>query len=287
MSTRGKHKTPGSDDFDTQHVSFAVPSVKKLHFTNTDASGSHSSSSVLGNLPTQQIQQLPSAPLVQDSSEIPISLPGPEVKKKQTQNSELLEEFEGMFDELGELMLEFESDSAIGTACSCSKEQVTTQCHDCTGYSATCSNCFIEKHLQSPFHWAEVWDFAKQFFFRHDISTLGHVMQLGHNGKSCAQPSNPRLFTIVDGNGVHATRIAYCGCKIQPLSPMDKVRQLMRSRLFPATSKDPATAFTFGVLKEFSLHNLESKKAAYDYLGALLRFTDNGFTADVPVRLSS
>ncbi|KAJ6548309.1 hypothetical protein B0H10DRAFT_1969200 [Mycena sp. CBHHK59/15] len=222
MSTRGNRKNPGSDDFDAQHVSFILPSVKKLHFTNTDASGSHSSSSVLGNLPTQQMQQLPNAPLVQDSSEIPIGLSGPEVKKKQTQ------------------------------------------------------------HLQSPFHWAEVWDFAKQFFVRHDISTLGHVIQLGHNGKSCTQPSNPRLFMIVDGNGVHATRIAYCGCKTQPLLPIHKVRQLMRSRLFPATSTDPATAFTFGILKEFSLHNLESKKAAYDYLGALLRLTDNGFTADVP-----
>ncbi|KAJ6622212.1 hypothetical protein B0H10DRAFT_2343049 [Mycena sp. CBHHK59/15] len=81
---------------------------------------------------------------------------------------------------------------------------------------------------------------------------------------------------------MHATRIAYCGCKTQPLLPIHKVRQLMRSCLFPATSTDPATAFTFGVLKEFSLHNLESKKVAYDYLGALLRLTDNGFTADVP-----
>ncbi|KAJ6613667.1 hypothetical protein B0H10DRAFT_1804959, partial [Mycena sp. CBHHK59/15] len=193
-----------------------------------------------------------------------------------------LEEFEGIFDELRELMLELESDSTIGTACSCSKEQATTQCHNCTGYLATCSNCFIEKHLQSPFHWAEVWDFAKQFFVRHDISTLGHAIQLGYNGKSCTQPSNPRLFTIVDGNGVHATRIAFCGCKTQPLLPIHKVRQLMRSHLFPAMSTDAATAFTFGILKEFSLHNLESKKAAYDYLGALLRLTDNGFTADVP-----
>ncbi|KAJ7304705.1 hypothetical protein DFH08DRAFT_825282 [Mycena albidolilacea] len=50
-----------------------------------------------------------------------------------------------------------------------------------------------------------------------------------------------------------------------------------------ATAKDPGTAFTFSVLKEFSLHNLESKKAAYDYLGALSRLTDNAFTADVPV----
>ncbi|KAJ7443174.1 hypothetical protein B0H11DRAFT_1881567 [Mycena galericulata] len=175
-----------------------------------------------------------------------------------------------------------EFDSTVGTVCSCLTEPITTQCYDCTGYLATCAACFVKNHLQSPFHWAEVWDFAKRFFVRHDISALGHTIQLGHNGNPCSQPTNSRLFTIVNGNGVHATRIAFCGCKKQPLLPIDRVRQLMLSRLFPATTKDPRTAFTFSVLKEFSLHNLESKKAAYDYLGAILRLTDNGFTADVP-----
>ncbi|KAJ7601509.1 hypothetical protein DFH06DRAFT_1352712 [Mycena polygramma] len=55
----------------------------------------------------------------------------------------------------------------------------------------------------------------------------------------------------------------------------------MRSRLFPATAKDPHTAFTVNMLKEFQLHNLESKKAAYDHLGAIRRLSDNSFTADV------
>jgi hypothetical protein len=126
-----------------------------------------------------------------------------------------------------------------------------------------------------------VWDFDKGFFLRHDITMLGHVIQLGHHGGPCLAPSNPLMFTIVHGNGVHATKLAFCGCKELPIN---KAPQLMRSRLFSATAKDPSTAFTFSVLKEFSLHNLESKKAAYDYLGALLRLTDNGFTADVPVR---
>ncbi|KAJ6484788.1 hypothetical protein C8R45DRAFT_1075191 [Mycena sanguinolenta] len=116
-------------------------------------------------------------------------------------------------------------------------------------------------------------------FVKSDISTLGHVIQLGHNGGPCKEPSNPLLFTVVHGNGVHATKLAFCGCRELPIN---KPRQLMRSRLFPATVKDPRTVFTFSMLKEFALHNLESKKAAYDYLGAVLRLTDNGFTADVP-----
>jgi hypothetical protein len=59
----------------------------------------------------------------------------------------------------------------------------------------------------------------------------------------------------------------------------------MRSGMFPATAKDPHTAFTINMLKDFQLHNFESKKAAYDYLGAIRRLTDNSFTADVPVRI--
>ncbi|KAJ7894724.1 hypothetical protein B0H14DRAFT_2184626, partial [Mycena olivaceomarginata] len=83
-------------------------------------------------------------------------------------------------------------------------------------------------------------------------------IQLGHHGRLCPTPSNPLMFTIVYGNGVHATKIAFCGCEELPIN---KPRQLMRSRLFPATAKDPRTAFTFSV-KEFSPHNLGSRKAA-------------------------
>ncbi|KAJ7884770.1 hypothetical protein B0H14DRAFT_2564170 [Mycena olivaceomarginata] len=39
-------------------------------------------------------------------------------------------------------------------------------------------------------------------------------------------------------------------------------------------------------MKECHLHNLEAKKAAYDYMGALRRPTDNAFTADVPLTKS-
>ncbi len=87
---------------------------------------------------------------------------------------------------------------------------------------------------------------------------------------------------MVDGNGIHSTRLAICGCREMP---PNKIRQLMRARLFPATTKDPHTAFTVNMLKEFHLHNLESKKAAYDYLGAIRRLSDNSFTADVSVCL--
>jgi hypothetical protein len=105
---------------------------------------------------------------------------------------------------------------------------------------------------------------------------------LGHNGAQCPNLKNNILFTVVDTNGVHATRLGVCGC----LGAGTKVEQLMQARLFPATTHDTRTAFTFRVLKEFHLHNLESKRAAYDFLGAIQHLTDNAFTADVLVRFS-
>ncbi|KAJ7442118.1 hypothetical protein B0H11DRAFT_1749389 [Mycena galericulata] len=156
----------------------------------------------------------------------------------------------------------------------------STQCHDCTAYEMSCRTCFLEAHIRNPFHWAEVWDTLQGFFVRHDISMLDHVIQLGHNGKHCPSPVGDRQFTVVEDNGIHPTRLSFCGCHELP---PNKVKQLMRARLFPATTREPQTAFTVNMLKRFQLHNLESKKAAYDYLGAIRRLTDNSFTADVPV----
>ncbi|KAJ6570009.1 hypothetical protein B0H10DRAFT_1964849 [Mycena sp. CBHHK59/15] len=137
--------------------------------------------------------------------------------------------------------------------------------------------CFVEAHIRNPFHWAEVWDTTQGFFVRHDISKLNHIIQLGHNGKPCPEPCGKRLFTVVDDNGLHSTCLAFCGCRELPAN---KVKQLMRAGLFPATTREPQTAFTVSMLKR--LHNLESKKAAYDYIGAIRRLTDNSFTADIP-----
>ena len=57
----------------------------------------------------------------------------------------------------------------------------------------------------------------------------------------------------------------------------------MHSQLFPATTQDPKTAFTFSVLKDFHMHNLQSKCGAFDYMLSLRRLTDNVFTNKVPV----
>ncbi|KAJ3774979.1 hypothetical protein FB446DRAFT_638781 [Lentinula raphanica] len=97
------------------------------------------------------------------------------------------------------------------------------------------------------------------------------------NGE-CPNASGTHGVTIVDSNGIHATCIHYCFCKGFPNYPT----QLMRARLFPGTITLPRMIFTFCVLDEFQEHHLASKKAAYDYIGALQRLSDGVFTHEVP-----
>ncbi|KAJ6619149.1 hypothetical protein B0H10DRAFT_2217021 [Mycena sp. CBHHK59/15] len=51
--------------------------------------------------------------------------------------------------------------------------------------------------------------------------------------------------------------------------------QLVAVQLFPTSLKNPATVFTFRVMKEFHKHMLASKKSAYDYFKALAFLTDS------------
>ncbi|KAJ7067667.1 hypothetical protein C8F01DRAFT_1342934 [Mycena amicta] len=225
----------------------------------------------------------------QGESEPGTNVPAEPAQKRRVQ---LLEDFEDNFDEIVDILLEHEADDTVGSQCACGRPGhiSTTQCRDCMDYAAACNECFVERHQFTPFHWAEVWDAARGFFIRHDISKLDlphvdlsgpkpkYILQLGHNGGQCSAPTGERLFTAVDLNGIHSTRLAFCGCREQP---PNQVRQLLRAGLFPASTRKPLTAFTINVLKQFQLHNFESKKAAYDYLKAIRRLSDNMFTSDV------
>ncbi|KAJ7798689.1 hypothetical protein B0H14DRAFT_3092881 [Mycena olivaceomarginata] len=242
------------------HVVFHNPKLRRLHYTVTTKGGSLQSTATTVLARQSPVPVIPSPPPIP-----PAAKPSSEY-----------------FNHLANLLLEYEADSLAGCPCGCGRSGMIAdvQCHDCIGYRMSCKACFVEEHIHSPFHWAEVWDTTRGFFVRHDISKLDHVIQLGHQGEACPSPSPVRLFTVIESNGLHSTKLAFCGCREQP---PDKIGQLMRARLFPATTRDPHSAFTISMLKQFQLHNLESKKAAYDYLGAIRRLTDNSFTADIPV----
>jgi hypothetical protein len=52
-------------------------------------------------------------------------------------------------------------------------------------------------------------------------------------------------------------------------------KQLLRERLFPATTTDPKTAATFSVLEQFHLLSFESKVSAFEFYQGLSRLSDN------------
>ncbi|KAJ3833367.1 hypothetical protein F5878DRAFT_546684, partial [Lentinula raphanica] len=198
------------------------------------------------------------------------------------QTGETLDQFIPELPRLLSLILSGEAPEDVGSLCSCGQGTRVVQCHDCFKYEMSCEECFIQHHHATPFHWPKVWQ-AQGFFKKMDIACLrGNTYAIDLCSRPCngvcSNPSPPHGVTIVDTNGVHATRIRYCFCDGQP----NYVNQLMRARLFPGTISLPRTLFTFRVLDEFQEHHLASKKAVYDYVGALRRLTDGAFTHEVP-----
>ncbi len=172
------------------------------------------------------------------------------------------------------------TDATLGQTCCCRKGQIEVQCEDCPGYQATCRQCWIKEHLRYMWwHWALVWNREGDFFQHYDFSCVlepAPVIQLGHHGDSCPNPTTPILLIHIHVNGIHTSRFGFCRCQALPegLPYKEEVRhirqtQLMQARLFPASAKRAGTAFSYPLMKMFQLQHLEGKVSVYDFVGAL------------------
>jgi hypothetical protein len=113
------------------------------------------------------------------------------------------------------------------------------------------------------------------------LKDLGLRIQLGHPvGIHCVNPQKSAGddFTVIDSNGVHSVALDYCACETAPSA----IAQLLRKQLFPATTKFPRTAATFGVLRRFQILSFESKVSVFEFYNALSRTTNN-LTSPPPV----
>ena len=87
------------------------------------------------------------------------------------------------------------------------------------------------------------------------LHSLGLVIQLGHEGDHCPQPSTINCgFTVVDTTGIHTINLTFCNC-LSPL-PLHEQTQLLRASWLPASWDRPQTAFTFNMLNSFQLLNV-------------------------------
>ena len=93
------------------------------------------------------------------------------------------------------------------------------------------------------------------------------------------KPTDRSCLTVVGANGVHFCNIKYCSCE----GSADPHIQLFAGGLFPATTKEPRTVFTFQVLDDFVRDNVECGTTAMNYYSKLRRVTSNAFPHLVPV----
>ncbi|KAG2141447.1 uncharacterized protein EDB93DRAFT_1105726 [Suillus bovinus] len=85
--------------------------------------------------------------------------------------------------------------------------------------------------------------------------------------------SDHPAITIVDKSGVHSLSISYCQCP----GALSRDMQLFQAGLFPASFTRPKTAFTFSVLDDFLLDNLECGTSAMNYYSKIWRLTSSIF----------
>ncbi len=115
----------------------------------------------------------------------------------------------------------------------------------------------------------------------HPVAVDQGAFQLGFGNSKPGQNDNNRnpVVTIIDRSGVHEIGVRWCCCPNAPKCDM----QLMVAGLFLATFRNPKTAFTFRVLEEFHLDNLECKTTPSQFFSCLKRLTSDEFPNIVPV----
>lgn len=170
-------------------------------------------------------------------------------------------------------------------------------------------------HARLPFHRVQQW--TGEYFIPAALNQVGLHIHLGHGGDPCpVEPDlnpmeefNPMtvdddeteqweehsqsqsmpcadhatLLCIVDRSGIHDLPVHWCRCA----GHLNDDRQLFAMGLFPATFKLIKTAFTFHVLNDFRIENLECKTAALNFYNKLRRMTSNSFPDSVKVSLHS
>ncbi|KAJ8583966.1 hypothetical protein M405DRAFT_866611 [Rhizopogon salebrosus TDB-379] len=93
------------------------------------------------------------------------------------------------------------------------------------------------------------------------------------------QPTKDTMV-IVDRSGVHRLIVTCCECPDAQTADI----QMFRAGLFPASFSKPKTAFTFSVLNDYLLDNLECGTTAMNYYSKLRRMTSSAFPHLVPDR---
>ncbi|KAH9884045.1 hypothetical protein C8Q73DRAFT_661408, partial [Cubamyces lactineus] len=154
------------------------------------------------------------------------------------------------------------------------------RCLDCRRPRPLCSACILINHRDAPLHRPEFWNGS--YFEPAELSALGLVVELGHDGNQCPDPSPLADILVYHVNGYHKVRVSTCTCTKTHSEPLPAWQQFLRADWFPATTTRPSTAFTFDVLDLFHHLTHQSKANAYDFFHTLHRRTSNAGSCQHP-----
>jgi hypothetical protein len=210
-------------------------------------------------------------------------------------------------------ILDLEKPPADQLCSRCNSQDGCFRCKECFSQDLLCDSCCFAIHRNSPFHHIEKW--TGQFFDTTSLNKEGFVLHLGHGGEPCPascsggdnvqlgssdedegeeervaeetygvplagwEKQDRRSLVIIDTSGVHQLRVSWCQCE----TAIEPHIQLLRHRLFPATTKRPSTAFTFSLLEYFHIDSVECKTSASSFFSKLRRLTNNSNPQAVPV----
>lgn len=110
---------------------------------------------------------------------------------------------------------------------------------------------------------------------RSALVDYGVTLYMGHRGKPCPSPGRSEIMTLLHTNGFHRILVQFCACTRFLHARLER-NQLLRARLFPASTEMPKTAFTFSCLDTMAQLSTQGKLSAYDYYHTLRQLTDNG-----------
>ncbi|SJL12496.1 uncharacterized protein ARMOST_15923 [Armillaria ostoyae] len=160
--------------------------------------------------------------------------------------------------------------SEIERCHACRTSQGQYRCVSCFDGRMLCARCIVNDHHAMPFHKVEEW--TGTYFKRTTLADLGLIIQLGHRlGQKCILPVVVKSFIVIDVDGIHSVQMGFCNCS----QSIERQVQLLRSRLWPATTIYPQTAATFCVLHQFQVLSFMSKVSAYEFYHTLARLSDN------------
>ncbi|KAK1221816.1 hypothetical protein PQX77_015369 [Marasmius sp. AFHP31] len=152
----------------------------------------------------------------------------------------------------------------------CDTPNPNFRCLDCFGLRVVCQGCLLKTHADEPLHRIQEW--SLDYFKPTTLKNLGLRYQLGHYpGVRCASPViSSQDFVVMDWNGLHSITLDFCGCggRIAPHL------QLMEVGWWPSSYKEPRSAATFCLLRNFHLTNLECQTPPTDFVQVLEQMID-------------